>query len=347
MKISVCMIVKNEEEHLQRALQSVPKHYEIIVADTGSIDRTAAIAVQYGAKTYEYVWNNDFAAARNFCASGATGDYILVMDADEELPSDTDERIQQFVAQYPQSAGCVFINNVMKSEIRKHRMVRFYPNNPSFYFEGTIHEQVYQGSEPALFETLSLELLHYGYEEEEYMSKNKLERYLPMYEAHLAQYPDDGYMLYQIGKLYFSLNKWEDAEGYLWKSYNQQQHNRLYFPVMLVMLGYVLKEQNYIQEALALLQPFESIYSEFPDLFFLLGLLAMDSGQLQAVEHYFTQALTTGETEKYTSVHGVGTFKAAYNLGLYYEFTGNADLSQQCYRFAAEYEYGPALQRLK
>jgi glycosyltransferase involved in cell wall biosynthesis len=347
MKISVCMIVKNEEEQLQRALQSVPKHYEIIVTDTGSTDRTAAIAIQYGAKTYEYAWNNDFAAARNYCASWATGDYILVMDADEELPSDTDERIQLFVANYPRSAGCVYINNVMISEMKKHRMVRFYPNDPSFYFEGSVHEQVYKGGEPALFDTLSLEMLHYGYEEEQYRNKNKAERYLPMYEAHLAQHPDDGYMLYQIGKLYFSLNEWEAAEKYLWQSFNQKQHNRLYFPVMLVMLGYVLKEQNHAQESQALLQPFESVFSEFPDLFFLLGLLAMDSGHLQAVEHYFTQALTIGETEKYTSVYGVGTFKAAYNLGLYYEFTGNSDLSQQCYRYAAEYKYEPALQRLK
>jgi glycosyltransferase involved in cell wall biosynthesis len=347
MKISVCMIVKNEEKHLQRALQSVPQHYEIIVTDTGSSDGTVAMAIQYGAKIYEYVWNNDFAAARNFCASWATGDYILVMDADEELPSDTDERIQQFVAQYPRSAGCVFINNVMNSEMKKHRMVRFYPNDPSFYFEGTVHEQVYLGGEPAFFEKLSLEVLHYGYEEEEYRSKNKAERYLSMYKAHLAEHPNDGYMLYQMGKLYFSLNEWETAEEYLWQSYSQKQQNRLYYPVMLVMLGYVLKEQNHTQDALALLQPFEMIYAEFPDLFFLLGLLAMDSGDLQAVEHYFTQALTIGETERYVTVDGVGTFKAAYNLGLFYEFTGNADLSQQCYRFAAEYEYRPALQRLK
>ncbi len=345
--ISVCLIVKNEADCLHRALQSVPQNYEIIVVDTGSDDLTVEIAEQCGAKTYHYVWDNDFAAARNFCTSKANGHYILVMDADEVLPIDTDEQIQSFVSCHPRAAGCVIINNVMSGEIKKHKMVRFYPNVPAYYFKGRVHEQIYESGEPAVFEMLPLEVLHYGYEPGEYVTKNKAERYQTMYEAHLAEHPDDGYMLYQMGKLYFSLNEWEEAEQYLWRSYNQMQRNRLYFPVMLVMLGYVLKEQNYTQEALTLLKSFESVYTDFPDLYFLLGLLAMDSGDMQEVEQNFSQALAIGDTVKYTSVYGVGTFKAAYNLGLYYEFTGNVNLSQQCYQFAAEYAYEPALQRLK
>ncbi|BBI36142.1 glycosyltransferase family 2 protein [Cohnella abietis] len=346
MKISVCLIVRNEEKKLHRALQSIPKNYEIIVTDTGSTDSTVHIAKQFKAKTYEYIWNDDFASARNYCASWATGDYILVIDADEVLPTNTDDQIQQFIGQYPGAAGCVVINNIMSGEMKKHRMVRLYPKDPSYYFEGNVHEQVYKDNKPAVFEMLQLELLHDGYEEEDYKNKKKMDRYLPMYEAHLKENPDDGYMLYQMGKLYYSMSEWKMAEHYLGRAYIQKEYNHLHFPVVIVMLGYVLKEQNRVEEANDLLKPFEPVYLDFPDLFFLLGLLAMDSGHIEAVEGYFTQALAIGETEKYTTVYGVGTFKAAYNLGLYYEFTGNSDLSQQCYHFAAEYQFEPALVRL-
>ncbi|WP_123042219.1 glycosyltransferase [Cohnella candidum] len=347
MKISVCLIVKNEENNLARALRSVPDSFEIVVVDTGSTDRSVPIAQQFGAVTASYEWSDDFAAARNFAGSRATGDYILALDADEELPADTEEQLLRFVQQHPGKAGCVYINNVTGEEIRRHRMVRFYPNRPEFRFAGTVHEQVYENGEPAVFEILPLQVMHYGYEENEYEVKSKFERYLPLYEKHLADHPNDGYMLYQMGKLYYSIEDWAGAERHLLLSMEQRQLDRLYYPVMLVMLGYVLKEQQRYAEAEQLLYPYVELYPDFPDLFFLLGLLAMDTGKIQAVESYFAEALKIGDTDKYTSVYGVGTFLAAYNLGVYYEVTGNKDLAGQCYRFAAEYEYEPALRRLK
>lgn len=84
--ISLCMIVKNEEERLGRCLSSLQGLYdEILIADTGSTDQTKAVAESFGAKVYDFPWCDDFAAARNFIASKATGDYIYTADADEEL----------------------------------------------------------------------------------------------------------------------------------------------------------------------------------------------------------------------------------------------------------------------
>ncbi|MBW5448472.1 glycosyltransferase [Cohnella sp. CFH 77786] len=347
MKISVCMIVKDEEMNLPRALQSVPKEYEVIVADTGSTDRTMEVAARFGAKIVSMDWEDDFAIARNIAASHATGDYILSLDADEELPDDTDAHLRRFTGQFPRKAGCVTILNRMGNEVKKHRMVRFYPNLPDFSYHGFVHEQVYENGEPAAFESIPLHISHYGYEPDEYLNKQKAERYRPMYEKHLAAHPNDGYMLYQFGKLYYGLSEYEMAERYLRASLVQGQINRLYFPVLLVMLGYVLKEQNRHAEAEGLLRPYLPVFSDFPDLPFLLGLLAMDNGNLSDVETYFTDALKIGDTEKYSSVYGVGTFLAAYNLGVYYEVTGNRDLAEQCYRFAGQYDYEPALRRLK
>ena len=82
--VSVCIIVKNEEQHLAKCLMSVkPIVDEMIVVDTGSTDQTKTIATALGAKVYDYSWKNDFSEARNYSLSKASGDWILVLDADE------------------------------------------------------------------------------------------------------------------------------------------------------------------------------------------------------------------------------------------------------------------------
>src|SRR3990172_5263948 len=84
--ISLCMMVKNEEEMLPRCLESVKAWVdEIIIVDTGSCDGTLEIARGYTQKVYLHPWFDDFSGMRNITLSYATGDWILVLDADEEL----------------------------------------------------------------------------------------------------------------------------------------------------------------------------------------------------------------------------------------------------------------------
>lgn len=84
--ISVCMIVKNEEKHLARCLNSLQGLWdELIIVDTGSTDNTKAIAGSYTSQVYDYTWIHDFAHARNYAFSLASCDYIYAPDADEVL----------------------------------------------------------------------------------------------------------------------------------------------------------------------------------------------------------------------------------------------------------------------
>lgn len=93
MKFSLCMIVKNEEKVLKDCLESVKDLMdEMIIVDTGSTDRTKEIAAEYTPYVYDYEWQDDFAAARNFAFSKATGDYIYSADADEYI--DEENRLQ-------------------------------------------------------------------------------------------------------------------------------------------------------------------------------------------------------------------------------------------------------------
>lgn len=94
--ISLCMIVKNEEKVLARCLDSVADLVdEMIIVDTGSSDATKEIASRYTDQVYDFAWQDDFAAARNFSFSKATKDYIYVPDADEVLDEENREAFRQ------------------------------------------------------------------------------------------------------------------------------------------------------------------------------------------------------------------------------------------------------------
>ncbi len=96
ISISLCMIVKNEEKVLKRCLDSLaPAMDEIIIVDTGSTDRTKEIAREYTEKVYDFTWQMDFSAARNFASSKATKEYIYTADADEYLDEENLQKLFQ------------------------------------------------------------------------------------------------------------------------------------------------------------------------------------------------------------------------------------------------------------
>lgn len=96
MKISVCLIVKNEEKVVERCLRSVtPFADEIIVADTGSDDKTKDIANKFTDKIYDFEWVYDFSAARNYAFSKAASDYLFWLDADDVIRGEDAAKINE------------------------------------------------------------------------------------------------------------------------------------------------------------------------------------------------------------------------------------------------------------
>ena len=84
MKLSVCIITKNEAEKLEKCLKSIKAYdLEIVVVDTGSVDATKQVIKKYADVSGEFVWCNDFCRARNYCIGLANNDWILVLDSDE------------------------------------------------------------------------------------------------------------------------------------------------------------------------------------------------------------------------------------------------------------------------
>ena len=94
--ISLCMIVKNEEAYLARALKSVAGLVdEIIIVDTGSTDRTREIASGFTSKVCSFPWKDDFSDARNYSFSQASMDYCMWMDADDILEEKEKDKFLQ------------------------------------------------------------------------------------------------------------------------------------------------------------------------------------------------------------------------------------------------------------
>lgn len=107
--ISLCMIVKDEEAVLERCLKKAVRFAdEVIVVDTGSSDRTSGIALKYTERVYDYAWNDDFAAARNYSYQFATCDYIMWLDADDDIEYEDIERIIELKRNMPRDTDVVF-----------------------------------------------------------------------------------------------------------------------------------------------------------------------------------------------------------------------------------------------
>jgi glycosyltransferase involved in cell wall biosynthesis len=195
------MIVKNEERNIEKALAwSKNAVYEQIVADTGSTDRTIELSERMGAKVFHFEWINDFSAARNFSIEQATGDWILIIDADEYFPEGDAEKlikhIEQVESEPDAKENCIaFSCPILNIDDSGKPMsmvsnVRVFRNIPSIRYTGRIHEQHYIDASKVR-RMSDIRLIHTGYSETARKDAGKLERNVGLLRAELAANPED------------------------------------------------------------------------------------------------------------------------------------------------------------
>lgn len=162
--ISLCMIVKNEEDILRRCLTSVADLMdEIIIVDTGSTDHTKEVAAEFTDKIYDYVWQDDFSSARNFAFSKAGMEYIYSADADEVLDSINHQRFAELKELLLPEIEVVQMHYVTSSEFnttanyQKEYRPKLYKRLREFVWVDAVHETVRM--EPVVYDS-EIEILH-------------------------------------------------------------------------------------------------------------------------------------------------------------------------------------------
>jgi glycosyltransferase involved in cell wall biosynthesis len=201
LRLSVCIIAKNEERFIGDCLDSVRDFVdEIIVVDTGSTDRTRQIAREHGARVEEFEWCNDFSAARNASLDAATGDWILVLDADERLDRASGPRLRNVIRGVPTGVHLLapLIENrtlsdaeVLSTTLSVPRMFR---RRPDIRFQSAIHEVVVYTPDPAatvLWQAQDVRIIHYGYDTAVYHERSKDARNVTLLESELGRGSED------------------------------------------------------------------------------------------------------------------------------------------------------------
>jgi GT2 family glycosyltransferase len=190
--LSVCLIVKDEEAMLPSCLASVADLAdEIVVYDTGSTDRTIALAREAGARVIEGYWDESFARARNAALAQAGGDWVLSLDADETLLADpTSLRALLTDRRSDVEAYLVAIENLHGAGNARsvHTAIRLFRRR-SGTWRHRLHEQVVAADDPGrrlrIGYLTGTRIIHRGYAAEVFDSKNKAERNLGMAQAAL------------------------------------------------------------------------------------------------------------------------------------------------------------------
>lgn len=221
--LSLCLIVKNEAHNLTRCLESVAGAVdEIVIVDTGSTDDTVTVAEHFGARVRHHAWQNDFAQARNVGLAAATGEWLLVLDADEALPPETRASLKRTLWRTDAEALQVTVRNFMPADLlvsyKDFPSIRLFRNRPEYRYEQAIHEQILptlvkQGARVA---PADLWIWHYGYVQSTVQGVTpRAARDRLILEQAIAVEPDHAYLNYQLGALCLREGNLGLAEAYL------------------------------------------------------------------------------------------------------------------------------------
>lgn len=356
--ISACLIVRDEAEKITACLASLePYVEELAVVDTGSRDATLDLARAGGARVSTFTWNNNFAEARNAAIAQATQPYILMVDADEVLDSESAPALLQYCAAQPSAAGRVTVVNVgvgPDGAETEFPLTRLFPNRLEYRYTGRIHEQLLcRGNAPEHIRT-GIRLIHSGYTDAAVRQRGKIERNLDLLRRALEDAPGDPYTLFQLGRTCALARRTTEAATHFSAALTaiaDGSERPIFLPSLLLESAYTSMRLADHAAAMRLLELGLELYPDFTDLYFACGTVlldAADSPDMEAVRQAFEACVTLGEADgtRYETQRGVGSFRAYHNLGLYYELTGDVAGARKHFAAAASAGFAPSSVRL-
>lgn len=349
--ISICIITKNEEDKLQRCLECVKNlGYEIVVTDTGSTDNTVEIAKRFTKNVYYFKWIDDFSAARNFCASKASNDFVFALDADEFVLDFDKNVIETTLKKHPDYIGAIKRNEISatigEDESSRQTAItyatRIYNKN-LFHYVGFVHEQIRyisgQGNE--IYVKFPVTADHVGYMQSLEQKKAKSKRELNLLQKQLQTGEDKEYTMYQIGKAYAYSGELVKAYGFLKATMDFDIDPKKDWVIdMMITYMVILIELKQYDEALQL-QGVYDVFDYCADFVYYMGKIYELTGNLEPAILEYKKATTL------TDFYEVGrnSFYAYDSLGDVYVKIGDVENAKKYYKKALPYQ--PAREKLE
>ncbi len=306
MKISACLIVKNEEHNLPRCLNSVKRIVdEYIVVDTGSTDQTKQVAASFGAKVFDFLWNNDFSAAKNEALAQAGGDWIIFLDADEYLQAGDDQKLYDLLLKNNEnkdieSVACSMVDFDTDKQIVMGRTsnVRVFRNLEDIRYVGKVHEEPRKKN--AFLKSLSTDaitIIHTGYSSS--VIKAKFNRNLNLLLEIERDGAADVITYYYLSTCYEGLNMYTEAIEYAekvfqWEKENKQRlrpsvRHQLYIILLRSMIN--LGPQYSLEETNDVLEEALKEYGYHPEIVWYQATILLREKKIQAALKGYLQAL--------------------------------------------------------
>lgn len=287
-KITLCMIVKDEEQCIAKNLEShLPFVDEIIIVDTGSSDNTKNIIKTYQQnnskiKLFSMVWEDDFSKARNYAKSLATNRWILFLDADEKMDENDIKKLHNIAKvfdMFKYKENLAFVVNAINIEqnIEVTTMQRFFYNSNTINYYGIIHEYIVSNNDFNNFLSiqLNIRIRHYGYKKTVIETKKKNIRNTELLKKMIKLDPDNLRWLYYytregIGtvpdnQLIKCIKDKIDVEGIICD--NGESLSEYKMEILYNLFSINLKQNEY-DECLKILPILEKKYGDNFDMFF-------------------------------------------------------------------------------
>ncbi len=334
--LSLCMIVRNEAKNLAACLDSVIDFVDqIVILDTGSTDNTCEIAHQYGAQVEHFVWCDDFSAARNAALKFVTGDWVLVLDADERLIPEIKPEILAAIQDPHRLVINLFRQEVGATQSPYSLVSRLFRRHPNINFQRPYHAMIDDSVEALLqieshWQVVTLDpiaLLHYGYQPELINSLDKFTKARTTMEGFLHQNPNDPYVCSKLGALYCDLGLHHEGKLLLERGLDATTIDSATRYELHYHLASIHTQANQIQAADEHFQL--AIEQSIPDKLKLgavvnWGALRQMNGDLETAAWIYSEAIAIDST----------CAIAHYNLGMTQKALGNFEAAIESYNCA-------------
>jgi tetratricopeptide (TPR) repeat protein len=212
ISVAAAMIVRDEERFLPGSLSSLRgKVDDVVIVDTGSVDRTLSIARAFGARIFHFKWNDDFAAARNRGLEEVTADWVLYIDADERLHTPSDRPVAEFLDPDAIAASVRFKPKLNYTSYREPRLFR---RDIRLRFTGNIHESILPAIDRVCerdklsITRTAIGLDHLGYEGDQ---AHKAARNIPLLRQAVEDDPNRVYYWYHLAESLAAIGRVDEA----------------------------------------------------------------------------------------------------------------------------------------